>query len=374
MRGTISAIFVNAVGLPINFAVQILIARLLGVSQFGNYTYVLSWVNIIVLFSTLGMDSASRRYVAAYAAHGDWGALRGFMMQTSKLSALSGLFAGLMMTIMVLEISPLMSSALSKTFFMAAVLIPVWSLSNLRVSTLRGLKQIAAARAPEFILRPMLLAGLLWIAASLMPDNVDAPIAMFCHILASLLAFGLLSLYVHKALPKSFFDTHPKFHTQEWLRVALSLMLVSGFYVVLNQVDAVMIGLLSSVEEVGKYSAALKIAGLVLFGFNAVQLIAGPLLSEYYVSRSKDDLQKIASQISLLCGVLAVPAILVVIPLGRFILGWFGVEFESAYFCLVILAVAQVVEILIGPASPLLIMSGKERVVLRVLTISFCIN
>ena len=65
IRGAGSAGLVYAAGAGVVFGLHVLLSRLMGVEHYGVYVYVLSWINILVLFGKMGLDTALLRYVAA---------------------------------------------------------------------------------------------------------------------------------------------------------------------------------------------------------------------------------------------------------------------------------------------------------------------
>jgi O-antigen/teichoic acid export membrane protein len=50
-RGTLRGMLVTIAGIGVGFLVQVAIARLLGVSEFGVYSWALAWINFLVLIS-----------------------------------------------------------------------------------------------------------------------------------------------------------------------------------------------------------------------------------------------------------------------------------------------------------------------------------
>ncbi len=53
-RGAIGSFVVKAIGVAVAFGMHILLARLLGATQYGIYVYALTCVNILVVISMLG--------------------------------------------------------------------------------------------------------------------------------------------------------------------------------------------------------------------------------------------------------------------------------------------------------------------------------
>ena len=67
-HGAVRSLAVNVAGTAVSFAVQVLLARKLGASDYGVYLYVLAWMNMAVLFAKIELDSCAVRFVGAYRA------------------------------------------------------------------------------------------------------------------------------------------------------------------------------------------------------------------------------------------------------------------------------------------------------------------
>jgi hypothetical protein len=79
---------VNVLGVGLSFALHFVFARLLGVSDYGLYVYIISWVTVLSMLCVVGFDAASLRFVAEYRARAEHHALRAFL-QFAKRRALA---------------------------------------------------------------------------------------------------------------------------------------------------------------------------------------------------------------------------------------------------------------------------------------------
>ena len=70
----------------LSYASQVLLARLLGASNYGVYTYVFVWVTFVSLLAGLGFPAASVRFLPVYRVKQDWARISGFTRSTSKFT------------------------------------------------------------------------------------------------------------------------------------------------------------------------------------------------------------------------------------------------------------------------------------------------
>ena len=58
------------------FLSQIVLARSLGVTAFGEYSLVIAWLQVLTVVAKLGLDNSSLRYVSEYVTKNDLGRLQ----------------------------------------------------------------------------------------------------------------------------------------------------------------------------------------------------------------------------------------------------------------------------------------------------------
>jgi O-antigen/teichoic acid export membrane protein len=363
---------VNLAGFALAFVLQIVLARTLTVEGYGAYTYALSWVIVLSLPATFGFDNLILREVPDALKWADLGRLKGIVVFSHRIGLLLGSVLGLLLIVVALaafQAEPL----LLKLFIYGGVLLPIWALTLLRQSVLRALKRAALSRFPEMVIRPLiilLLLGCLW-GVSI---EIDAVWVIFLMFVASLIAYGIGKRLQYRALPEGFDSFEPEFQRKAWLKAGALFLFVSGTHVLLNEIDKVMLGYLTGMEGVARYSVAFRIAALSLFAQQSVNTIAAPLIAEAYASKSKEELQRTVSSAALLTASASVLIVLVLALSGEWVLGLFGAEYIASFSALMILMLGNVVNFACGPVGYLLIMTGHEKDQAKILFVSMVLN
>lgn len=371
-RGASGAFLGKILGMGLGFLLQIFMARVLGVDQYGSYMYALAWVSIAMMLALLGYDTALLRFIARYQAEQDWGKLRGVLRHAMWWVLLGGLLVAALASLLTWLLSARMEAGLAPVMFAAVPLIPILALSSLRQSALRGYKQVFRAELPESIFRPLLIMAMIWVWWS-WQGKVSATEAMFVQTAAALAAFILGGWWLHRATPAGVYTVAPKYDP-EWARVALPMLMIAGLHIILKQTDVVMIGILTGSRDSGIYGAMVRLADLAVFGLTAANAITGTLISELYSTGRKAELQRLLTLSSrvVLAFTLAVSAVLVVG--GNWIAGLFGPEFTSGVSALWILLAAQMVNAATGPVGYLMTMTGHQNQALVIQGLAAVIN
>lgn len=371
-RGASAAFLGKVLGMGAGFLLQVFMARMLGVDEFGFYMYALAWVYIAMMLALLGFDTALLRFIARYQALQDWGRLRGVLRHAMQWVLVAGLVAGALAALLAWLLGDRLEPGLAPVLFAAAPLIPLFALSALRQSALRGYKRVFQAELPDSVFRPLLIMALVavWWAWQ---DDVRATDAMLIQMVAALAAFVLGGWWLYRATPAGVHAAAPEYD-REWVRVALPMLLIAGLHLILKQTDVIMIGALASAREAGIYAAMVRLADLAVFGLTAANAITAPMISELYSSGRRAELQRLLtlSSRAVLVFTLAVGAVLVVG--GHWIAALFGPEFTSGVGALWILLAAQVVNAATGPVGYLMTMTGHQNAVLVIQGLAAAIN
>lgn len=371
-RGSLLAFIVQGLGAGLILLSEIIAARLLGVGEFGIYSMVAAWIYVLVLLGALGYNHALLRFVPAYSVHGDWASLRGVIRHANAWAGLAVLLitlcgAGL------LWVLPL-DSAVVYPFAVALLALPFQVLSSLRQAVLRGMNSIGRALLPDYVLRPLVFIGLLLVAAWGYGQVIDALTAFSFNLAAVLTAFMIGWYWQHKTLPVNLKQFAPLYHDREWLRTAAPLWLLVGLTLISNRIDVIMLGMLSNKENVGVYTAASRVADVIVFGLVSANAVAAPMISRLHATGCREELQKMVRLTAKGIFCFTVPIALVVLIFGQWILGFFGREFIQGYEVLAILVAGQLVNALAGPVGSLLTMTGYQVQAAKMTAVAALLN
>jgi len=373
-RGAIGSFVVKILGAAIAFGLHILLARLLGVTQYGIYIYALTWVNILVIASLLGLNTSMVRFIAAYKAQEKWGLLRGIVHRSTQFVVVFSLLIGGIGGIVVWFLRSRIGQDQAATFGVALILLPVLVLVRLREASLRALKRVVLSSLPDRIIRPLLLAAILSGLYFYLRQPLQATQAMAINLIAVFAALVIGTVWLVKELPEQARDARPIYAHREWLRVSLPLLLVAGMHLILKHTDIIMLGAIRGSDEAGIYSAASRISDLVVFALMAINAILAPMVSELYHTGRMEELQRIVTLAARVIFAFTLMFSIILVVFGKFALSLFGAEFVVTYVPLLILLCGQIVNALAGSVGLIMTMTDHQNQAGAIIAVSAAVN
>jgi O-antigen/teichoic acid export membrane protein len=361
------ALAIQVGGAALDYLVNLLLARWMGLQQFGLYTYQLGWSQLLATVAWLGLTQASSRFIPTYAAQKDWSKLRGWV-DGGRAAVLT---AGLLLALAALAVT----SALARGRPPSAValagfaLVPLLALVTLHQWLIRAARSSFWAYAP-----PALLFRLLLAAAAAAAHQVTGGLQALAALAATAVAAaGTLALQIpalSRILPRETWRAPRQYELPLWTRVGLPIFAVAVCQVAITQVDLVLLGLLRSPAEAGTYAAAMKVSEFAIFFHLGLVSAAAPLIVPVYRSGDRLELQRLLDSFG---RVALVPHLVIcglIIALGLPLLGLYGSAFRAAYPAVVLLALGHLSNASTGPVTTLLMMTGRERSAARIFVVS----
>jgi O-antigen/teichoic acid export membrane protein len=355
-------------GAGIAYAQQILLARLLGVSQYGLYTYVWIWAGFLALLAGLGLPAASLRFLAEYRAHGDHAAGHLFVALARRLTYAVAVAVAALAVAVGLALSGLGVLGKPAPLLLGGLLVPALAGSILCTELARASGRVGAAYLPPQVLRPAMIVLAVTLAALLM--RVSAAVALAGTVTAAYLVLAAQELLRGRASAAGVARRALAGERRNWLGVGLSLLAVSAFVVVMMQLDVAIVGAVLGTRDAGVYAAASKTATLVSFVIFAVNAIAAPRFASLWAQRRVDELQQLVRE---LAGMIFWPSLAIASMLALLsapLLALFGPGFAAGRGALLILLVGQLVNAGAGSVGYLLTLTGHQRDAVRALACS----
>ena len=375
-RGSLAVFLVNVLGTLLAFAVQILLARMLGATHYGVYAYVLGWLNIVLLLAKLDFDSAATRFLGAYRGRAEWGLLRGYLRRSHEIVTVASLVVALVASAAVWANRERLGPAVETSAFIACALLPITALLQLKSASLQGLQHVVEAQAPGMVLRPLLFGAGILLAAYVWQIDVQAPQAVAINLVTTGVALLFSVALLRRVTPQEARHVKPSYASREWNRVAFGLLIISASQVVLSQqADVVVVGTIVGTTAAGHYGAASQLSTLVQFGVAAVLFVATPLIAELYAQESRGALQRLVMLVGRINLAISLPIVAALALAGEFVLGWYGPTFDEAYPVLLVLSASQFVAAALGSlAGFLLTMTGHHYEAARIIGLSAVVN
>ena len=151
------------------------------------------------------------------------------------------------------------------------------------------------------------------------------------------------------------------------------LLITSGGLVLLWS-DILILGIFGSADELGLYSAASRVVGVTSLIIVAINSITAPKYATLYNKSDITELKKLSRnsfKITLFIGLIST---ITMIIFSGWILKIFGDEFIAGVNILIILSFGQGCNICLGSTSYLLSMTGKEKIMKKIMLSTAIIN
>ncbi|WP_019507449.1 flippase [Pleurocapsa sp. PCC 7319] len=361
IRGVAGTFGLKLAATGLNFLTGILLARLLGASGFGVYTYAFAWTQLLILAGTLGLDKLIVREVAIYQTKSEWSLVRGLLQWANQIVLIVSVVLALGAIGVAWGLNMEANSEQFWAFCVAMLLIPIAVLRNLRLSAMRGLHQIVIGLMPELILAPLLLLVLTGFTYLFLGDSLNAFWVVLMRVVAALITLAIGVKLLDLALPNAAKEATPKYQIKTWLSSALPFMFLGSLYIIKSRTDILMLGAIQGAEAAGIYFAVSRGAHLINFILGSVNTVLGPNIANLYAEGKTKQLQRVMTKSARVVLLIALPITATMIGLGHWYLSLFGKDFSQGQQALTILCVGQLAHASAGSVGLLLNMTGNER-------------
>jgi len=371
LRGGIGSGGVKAAGTVLSLVVSVVLARNLGAAGYGIYSYVFALITFLTIPAQFGLPQLVVRETARAQSSSDWSALRGIWCWALLIMVVSSAGLAVLGGGAAWVASAHFSPVQLETFAWGLALLPVLVMARLGGAALRGLRHVVAGLLPDTVLRPGLLV-LFVLALSLgAGDALTADSAMALHVGATALAVVVATITLRRVRPPEAGFAPPRFEHGAWGRAVLPLGLTASMMLINRHADILLLGLFVDAERVGVYRVAAQAAMLVAFGLQTVNLVAAPQFARMHDQGDRQRLQRLATGCARASLAVALPAALVFILFGEWLLRFLvGVEYVGGASALAILAVGHLVSASMGSVGLLLNMTDHEGVVTRTVALA----
>ena len=373
VRGALGAGTAQAAGIGLTFVLHLLLARALGIEEYGLYLYAVTWAGMLSLIAKLGFDTAAARFIPVFLANGETARLHGFVRRGNIIVLFTSTALAILAAAIVYVAGSALPAETQSVFWLTCPLLPLIAVSQWLQGVLRGFQRVVRSELPERVVRPLLMMALITIVpmSGLNPGNAMSAVAL--HLAAMLAAVLLAAHWVRTALPGRV-DTEPQYATGEWIRTSLPMAVVAISFLVMSQIDILMVGYLMGPAPAGNYGIAIRIAGLALLGLVAVNTILGPKIADLHARRRYAGLQRVMIWTGRLNFIFSATVATILVLFGIVALSLFGVTAPESYHALVILLAGYLAGSSVGSVGLLLTMAGQERVAAKILLAGIAAN
>lgn len=348
--------------MAVNWVFAIMVARSTGAAGTGVYNLVQTVLNFSSTISKLGADTLMTRFGVQYFMQRQWGNIKDLFNKNILVSVPLSLLLSAVIFFQADEIAAhiFTKPELAPYFQVGALALLPLTVFQIATGGIRGLKKIRQYaflhNVSNFLFGIFILGGIL-----LLTTRRDPMIVVITYItfitLTALLSIYWFFVYSHyfKTMPSQGIQFREKF----W--VGMSLFVASLASLVRGYADTLILSRFASMEEVGIYRNAFKVATVTRIALIALLIPAAPQFAELYAAGRMDELRRSAQFVTKIIFWCSAPILLVIFAAAPLIMGIFGKEFVAGSSVLMVLAVGQFINAATGPVSNILIMTGRQK-------------
>lgn len=339
----------------IGFFGTLVLTRLLGAEKIGEYFWLLSCVAICTVFIKLGQENIIVKQIGALKSDNKNTLAASIVFNALKRS----LFFSFILLIIGFIAFKLFESSMSGYLVLIYTLFLCASLSVF-ISLLSYGLQGMNFQMMQAVLNSLPRLIVVFVALTYLICNFELNLATLFNILSiSYLSTALFALIVYKNKKIPIFKIKQRqaadFRSSDSLN---QFYWVSIIAVLVTEAANLVLGFLSTSEQVAYFSISARlvsIVSLILIAFNSV---LSPRFAQFYSQNNNQELISLFQRTRLWGLGVSIPILVILFCFSEEILVLFGSDFKGATNVLRVLLIAHVFKVFVGSVGQLLLMTG----------------
>lgn len=359
-RGALLAFAIRIASAAIAFLSQVLLARWIGAHEYGVFTYVWVWINILGTLCAAGFATSVVRFVPEYQEAGKHDLVRGFLRTGRIFSSVMGLLATIGGLTLLYAFDGTIADHYRVPAAVALVAVPAFALTDFQDGVGRSQGWIDLALVPPYIIRPFLLFSFIGGAVAI-GWSKSAETAVYAAIAATWIT-SILQYLMQKKRMRTAVPAGPrKYQAWYWVKVSVPVIAIESFALLMTNMDILLLDLFVSPDQIAIYFAAARTIALIAFVHFSVTAAVTPKFSSLYANGDIAGLRKFLKETRKWTFVPSLIGGVIILALGKPILWLFGPEFTAGYPAMFALVVGLLARSFAGPLQGLMIATGQQN-------------
>ena len=363
----------------LNFAVQILVVRLLSQADYGALAYALSVVALLQQAATFGLDQSITRFVPLYQEQRQYRKLFGTLLMALAIVGLLGLLlvAAVYAGQSLLGGLVIRDRRALELLLLLVFLVPVQGIDNLLV----GLFAVFTSPAAIFFRRYVLTPGLkLAVLLVMLPTGYGVFFAaggyLAADVVGLLVGTAILWHFLHRQGLFAHFGRHRiDVPWREIMGYTIPLFSSELLLVGLPALEVVLLERLASVTQVAAYLAVIPFAFMIDLVKSSFTPLFMPAATRMLARRDVEGINCLYWQSAIWIAVLASPVFLLTFAAARPLIGLlYGPRYADSAAVLSVLSLGWYVEIAMGFNATVLKVYGRLRFLLLVNAVTLLLS
>ncbi len=360
-RSAVMAFVIRVASAAILFFSQVLLARWLGIFEYGVYTYVWVWITVIGTMCCLGFATTVVRFVPEYTEQGKFDHARGFLRAARGVSVASGLLCTIVGLLALQVFDGWYDDIYKVPMSLALLCLPAFAATDYQDGVGRSQSWLGLALVPPYILRPVLLFCFVGLAVAMGWPH-DAQTAAFALVVAAwitaIVQYGMQKHCLAKIIPPG----PCKYDLKFWIIVSLPVLMLEGFTLVMMNMDVLLLDLFVDPDQIAIYYATARTITLIAFVHFAVTAAVMPRFATYHANGDFAVVRQLLRQSRMWTFAPSLAGAIIVIALGKPLLWLFGSDFMAGYPLMFVLVIGLLARAAVGPTQGLMVVTGHQNI------------
>ena len=360
-KGAGIAGFGSLMGTALRFVTNIAMTHMVSPAIYGAFGEIYAAVSLLGGLANLGFVGTMTYLLPAYRVKGERDLASGLVRFSTRITLISGFLFGALLFAFAPVIARVFYHAPSYELILRelAPLMPLGPITFIYIGGLQAFKEIKWKVYIELGLSLIPLIALVifyllgWRLEAL---SFSAIAAFVCAVLIGWTVF-------RKILKRFTGNAAPRYTPRPWFGFALPLLFSEQIFNIANVTEILFLSIFVTPAQAGIYIAANRVSNIVIIPLGALNIIALPLMAEYYAKGKREQLESMFKLVTKWSLSLSLPVCLCCLVFHDAILGIFGPQYTSGWPVLVVLCLGNLVNVGTGLVLQLLSITRRLRIV-----------
>ena len=374
IKGSGISFFLRLGGLAVGYLLTLVIANLFGAKGLGDYVLAITVLRLFTLLAKAGLDTTSIRFIASFASKDKWTSIFSLRKQVITILSFTSVFASVLMYFLAIPIADLINAKSEYIELNAFFVLPM-AFFMLHYQSLRGLKRIA-----EFSFFYRMSQALFSVISIVIiyQFTQDSEVPVYAY-LVSVIIVSFLSFLSFRYWLKNRSDGRKSAEKEimsysTLLKISIPLMFAQSVQFIMAWTDKLMLGAMTTPEDVGIYHTAFKLSMFAAVALMSINSIASPKFAEMFGKNDMEGLKKVVHQSTKMIFWTSVPLVTIFFIFPEFFLGLFGEEFKIGVTAFIFLSCGRLVSSFSGSVGNILQMTGNQNIYALILFFGAILN
>ena len=350
------------ISVVLKYAFELYLARSLGPDLFGIFFLGFTIFKVLERISIFGIQNGAIRYVSIYNGVGDKKRLKGTILASLAVVAVTSSIT----IVITVPFAGIISSRIFNDIRLTPVLI-IFSFilifnaaTEIMVDSTQGLQIMRYKAITRMLFEPGLR---ILLAVTFVIAGWSLLGAAFAFAL-SIIAGTVLSFYFLKKIFPDFADRTKtsRIEVRELINFSWPLAFVGFFNIIIFQVNTLMLGYFWSSNEVGIFGATQRTAMVIQVILTSFNTIFSPLIADLYNRRQLKKLESLYKVVTNWIIIVSLPIFILIMFFPKEILGIWGPEYKTGWIGLILIGAAMIINCSVGSVKNIIMMTGRTRV------------